>query len=284
MPRLRYGFHTSLDNKPLSSHLSTTSSQAITTQIYLGSRDITPRDKNLTLDICQERDLTFYIHTPLTSNIAHHRTDIVTRSLTTVQKQLSILDGLPSAAVLHIGKCGPLSNVIKRTQYLNVPIGTGRVKASLLFENAAGQGTELGANWDELRQLFEGIDKVSNRIGLCLDTQHLFAAGMCDFENPASIERLFEDAQSVVKGGVNLIHLNDSIKPYRSRVDRHSPLGTGYIWNEPSTSSISGFYRLLELAVESELDLICETSNVESDYQVLSQWVTRSGPQLDIVS
>jgi deoxyribonuclease-4 len=98
----------------------------------------------------------------------------------------------------------------------------------LLVENTAGAGGTIGRDFDELARIFEclGFD---DRLGLCLDTQHLFASG--------TAFSTLEDADGAVRGldaAVGLdrlacIHLNDSKVPFGSMRDRHENLGAGLI-------------------------------------------------------
>lgn len=98
----------------------------------------------------------------------------------------------------------------------------------LVFESTAGQGTNLGYKFEELRYLVDGIkDKID--IGICLDTCHMFAAGY-DIRDAESFEKTFEAFDNIV--GLKYLvafHVNDSKSPLGSRVDRHEKLGYGYI-------------------------------------------------------
>jgi apurinic endonuclease APN1 len=99
---------------------------------------------------------------------------------------------------------------------------------SVLLENAAGQGKALGKNLSELAALCEAIGE-EGRVGFCLDTAHLFEAGV-DVREPAA----WEEAISVIegrcgRGSIRFFHLNDSKTPFGSRKDRHWHIGKGEI-------------------------------------------------------
>ena len=101
----------------------------------------------------------------------------------------------------------------------------------LLFENTAGQGTNLG--W-ELAQLAAMRDRMSagDRVGFCLDTCHAFAAGYAVHEEEG-YERFMDEVESYLGADhVRLIHCNDSAKPFGSRRDRHAHLGEGELGGE----------------------------------------------------
>lgn len=241
-------------------------------QIYLGShisyecRTISAEEKEKINQCCAEHDQTFYVHCPLIANLAKVDSQ---KSVNIVCKELQQVTGLPCACVLHIGKVGTLHNVADRINEMSNAgylqhSNHSRVPYHLLLEVAAGQGTELGTNWEEIRKLYEGIDKT--QVGLCLDTQHAFASGLCKFETHEDIVKMYDDAQSFAKKAISLIHLNDSFKEYGSRVDRHAPLKAGFIWYK-NTESLQS---LVSIAKEYSTDLVSETGDTYGDICVVN--------------
>lgn len=105
---------------------------------------------------------------------------------------------------------------------------TSGIKTRLLLETTAGQGSGLGHTFEQLASI---MDKVENRdrLGICLDTAHIFAAGY-DIRTPASYRKTI-DAFDAIAGLEHLyfIHLNDSKKDLGTRVDRHEHIGEGFI-------------------------------------------------------
>ena len=208
---MRYGSHVRLGQtmlKTISQH-----SNCKCLQFYLGSnfsyacRRISTPDREQTIDYCDRYDTTFYVHCPLTAFSNLSREDVVTKSKGVVSAELSELRCLPGACVLHVGKVGTIEQVCTHINDMDIRVGAHpRMRRQLLMECAAGQGTELGKTWDDLRHLFEGLDW--NRVGLCLDTQHLFASGMSDLQSHESIVRLFDAAEEVCPAKIQLFHLN----------------------------------------------------------------------------
>ena len=105
-------------------------------------------------------------------------------------------------------------------------------KAQCLLETTAGQGSNLGWQFEHLATI---IDKVRNpdRLGVCFDTCHVFAAGY-----PMDTEKSYKSTMRKLNQtvGVKLVkafHLNDSVKPLGSRVDRHAAIGRGEMGLEP---------------------------------------------------
>ena len=98
----------------------------------------------------------------------------------------------------------------------------------LLLENTAGQGSCLGHTFEQLAYMLDGV-KQTDRVGICLDTCHAFAAGY-----EINTEAGFADMRNKIdqllpENAVAALHLNDSKKPLGSRVDRHEHIGRGEI-------------------------------------------------------
>ena len=97
-----------------------------------------------------------------------------------------------------------------------------------VIENTAGQGSNVGFAFWQLRRIIDGVEDKS-RVGVCLDTCHSFAAGY-DLSSELACERTFEEFDREV--GFEYLrgmHLNDALRPLGSRIDRHTPLGEGQI-------------------------------------------------------
>jgi len=130
---------------------------------------------------------------------------------------------------------------------------TAKIKGDLkiLLENTAGQANSMGSKFEELREI---IDKSRHpkRLGICLDSCHLYAAGY-DLHTSKSVKATMERFEEIV--GVEelkVIHLNDSKNGLGSGLDRHEHIGMGYIGEE-------GFRALLHHPTVRELPLILET-------------------------
>ena len=97
-----------------------------------------------------------------------------------------------------------------------------------VIENTAGQGTNLGYRFEHLRFIIDRVDD-KGRVGVCIDTQHAFAAGY-DMRTAEKFDAVMKELDSVVGlGYLRGMHLNDSMKELASRVDRHEVLGEGLI-------------------------------------------------------
>lgn len=98
----------------------------------------------------------------------------------------------------------------------------------LLLESTAGQGSAIGARFEELAYILEKVEK-HIPVGVCIDTCHVFAAGY-DIRTPEAWDKtLKEFDQKVGLRHLFAFHINDSVKDLGSRVDRHAHLGKGMI-------------------------------------------------------
>ena len=104
--------------------------------------------------------------------------------------------------------------------------------ASCLLETTAGQGSNLGYRFEQLAAILEGV-RDPDRLGVCVDTCHVFAAGY-PLATRAEYRQTMRQLDLIV--GLQLvkaIHLNDSKTPAGARRDRHEHIGQGYLGTEP---------------------------------------------------
>jgi deoxyribonuclease-4 len=96
----------------------------------------------------------------------------------------------------------------------------------VLLETMAGKGTEIGGSFGELKQILDGV-KLKNKMGICLDTCHVFDAGYDIVNDLEGVLEEFDRAIGLDK--LCAIHLNDSKNLMGSKKDRHERLGEGHI-------------------------------------------------------
>lgn len=109
---------------------------------------------------------------------------------------------------------------------------TRKAKAKILLETTAGQGSNLGCRFEHLATILEKV-RNPDRLGICWDTCHVFAAGY-----PTGTEKEYKATMRQFNKlvGVKLIrafHFNDSLKPFGSRVDRHAGIARGEMGLQP---------------------------------------------------
>lgn len=105
---------------------------------------------------------------------------------------------------------------------------TSGFEAKILIETTAGQGSSLGFTFEQIAGIMER-SRNPDRMGVCLDTCHIFAAGY-DFRTSEGYAEVMEKFDQLIgKGSIRVIHINDSKKCLGSRVDRHQHIGDGEI-------------------------------------------------------
>ncbi len=102
----------------------------------------------------------------------------------------------------------------------------------ILLETTAGQGTSLGHRFEHLRDIIAGV-AAPDRLGVCLDTCHVFAAGYAIASEREYRATMREFDRVIGLKRLRAFHLNDSLKPAASRVDRHAHIGRGHLGLEP---------------------------------------------------
>jgi len=101
-----------------------------------------------------------------------------------------------------------------------------RFQVRVLLETTAGQGSCLGYRFEHLAQILEGVAE-PDRLGVCLDTCHVFAAGY-GLQSKAEYRHTFRTFDRLIGlERLRAFHLNDSLKPRGSRIDRHAHIGQG---------------------------------------------------------
>jgi deoxyribonuclease-4 len=122
-----------------------------------------------------------------------------------------------------------------------------------VIETTAGQGSALGKTFEEIARIIE-LSSHQDRIGVCIDTCHIFAAGY-DIRTPENYEKTMDDFARII--GFDLlmgVHLNDAKSDFDSRVDRHHQIGKGNI-------GIEGFSQLMNDNRFDEIPIILETND-----------------------
>lgn len=171
-------------------------------------------------------------HAPYTMNLASATEKTYEFACTVIREDIRRMDELQiENLVFHpgshtgIGEEAGIANIIRG---LDQAI-TGSENITVLLETMSGKGTEIGVTFEELKAIRDGV-KHPEKIGICLDTCHVFAAGY-DIVN--DLEGVLEKFDQVL--GLDLlraVHLNDSMMPFGSRKDRHAPIGEGEIGME----------------------------------------------------
>jgi deoxyribonuclease-4 len=152
-----------------------------------------------------------------------------------IELERADLLGIPWV-VAHPGAAGSSNRdeaVVRAAEgFRDAILKTPQLSAGLLIETTAGQGSCLGHTFEEIAAMLAIIDhepSTKNRIGVCLDTCHVFAAGYPLAPASALEETIDAFDRTIGLERLVVIHANDSKKDFGSRVDRHDGIGQGKI-------------------------------------------------------
>jgi len=129
-------------------------------------------------------------------------------------------------------------------------------KVKLLVEITAGQGTNVGYTFEQIADIL-GQVRFPERMGVCFDTQHAFAAGY-DIRTPEDWERVLKEFDSIIGlDQLQALHINDSKRALASRVDRHEKIGRGLLglvpfWCLVNDERFADLPAVLETPVEDD--------------------------------
>lgn len=126
----------------------------------------------------------------------------------------------------------------------------------VLLETMSGKGSEIGRSFEELAEIRAGV-KLKNKLGVCLDTCHIFAAGYDIVNNLDGVMAEFDKIIDLQH--LKAVHLNDSLMPLGSNKDRHAPIGAGEIGAE-------ALIRFVNYPAVKNLPFILETPNDLAGY------------------
>ncbi|WP_069638161.1 deoxyribonuclease IV [Campylobacter pinnipediorum] len=180
---------------------------------------------------------------------------------------LKLLNFHPGSHLKEISEKECLDNIVK---CLNLALQeTENVR--LIIENTAGQGSNLGYKFEHLAYLIENvIDKT--RIGVCIDTCHLFAAGY-DIRDEKSYNKTMKEFDDIIGYEfLSAMHINDSKFDINSRKDRHESLGKGFL-------GLNAFKNIMNDEKIDDIPLILETiddSIWDKEIEILRNFTRRN--------
>ena len=154
----------------------------------------------------------------------------------------------------HVGQ-GAEEGIRLISEMLNASLSPD-MTTTVLLETMAGKGSEVGRSFEELKEIFDRTE-LSEKLGVCLDTCHVWDAG---YDIVGDLDGILTEFDKVI--GLNrlkAIHLNDSLNDRGSHKDRHARIGEGHIGWE-------AFTRIINHPALRELPFILETPNDDAGW------------------
>jgi deoxyribonuclease-4 len=182
-----------------------------------------------------------FLHAIYLINLGNANPDNVEKSVTSLVNYMHLADQIGAGGVIFhpgshggAGYDGVFQQVVDSIKLVLDQTPEGPL---LCLENMAGMGQHIGAKFSELGEVLKAVD--SPRLGICLDTQHAFAAGY-DLTNPEGVAGMIEEFdRDIGLDRLAAVHANDSKRACGSGVDRHDNIGEGLIGEEGFTNIMS---------------------------------------------
>lgn len=202
-----------------------------------------------------------FIHGTYLINLATEREDHLKKSVDWLKYAMKIAGELGvDGVIFHIGShkgrgldttinqiCNALSNILKEKNS----------KTMLILENSAGGGGSIGSKFSELGKIIKQVKDQNDRLKVCLDTCHAFAAGY-DIKTPTGLKSTIEEfKQEIGLKNLVVVHANDSKFNIGSGKDRHENIGEGFIGRE-------GFKNIINHPVFKDIPFILEVPGFSS--------------------
>ena len=197
------------------------------------AKEIDIEDINRLIDWMHVHDFGKIVaHAPYTMNLCAAKEDIRTFSKDMLKDDLKRMEYLPGHFYnfhpgSHVGQ-GVEKGMKLIAEALNEALWS-ECHTTVLLETMAGKGSEVGGRFEELQAIIDLVDE-KDKIGVCLDTCHIWDGGYNIVEHLDDILLEFDDIIGLER--LHAIHLNDSMNPCGAHKDRHEKLGQGYLGEE----------------------------------------------------
>lgn len=225
------------------------------------AKEVDENDVKKFLELAKENNFCKILaHAPYTINVCSADEGIRKFGIDTMKDDLQKLEYVPGNMYnfhpgSHVGQ-GEEIGIQLIIDALN-EILTKEQSTTVLLETMAGKGTEIGKTFEQLKQIIDGVN-LKEKIGVCLDTCHVYDAGY-DIVN--NLDKVLEDFDNIIGlEKLMAIHLNDDKNPFESHKDRHEKIGEG-------TIGIDAFKRIINHPKLHHLPFYLETPNELDGYK-----------------
>jgi deoxyribonuclease-4 len=274
---LRIGFHVSIDGSVDKAVERAAELGCNTFQIFTRN----PRQWNTT-KLAPETAKTFsnkvkmhqiepvFAHMPYLPNLASPRDEVYEKSVKTLTSELERCEQLKIPyLVTHLGShlgAGMQTGFTRLIDGINQALNDTAGDVTLLLENTAGTRNSMGSTLEDIQHIIVQLVH-PDRIGVCFDTSHAFAAGY-DLRTKETVEATVSKIDGIIGfERLKLVHLNDSKGDFNSGIDRHEHIGMGMIGKEGFRSILASRLGELPLIMETPKDTrrsdICNLERVK---------------------
>lgn len=198
-----------------------------------------------------------FIHTPYLLNLASPREDVYRKSVKALKDELRRADELKVPYVVthlgsHLGH-GKRKGFKRIVDAINHSFSAVENDAVLLLENTAGTRNSMGSSFEDIEYIASKIEH-RERVGICFDTSHAFAAGY-DLVSQGAVEHTLQRFDEIIGlKEFKLVHLNDSRGGLGCRIDRHEHIGIGKIGERGFRNILKSRLGQLPLILETPID------------------------------
>ena len=224
------------------------------------AKDIDPDDAARLRDLMKEHAFgPIVAHAPYTMNACAAKENLRTFAETMMADDLVRMEQTPHQLYnfhpgSHVGQ-GAERGIELIAAQLNHVLKSGQT-TTVLLETMAGKGTEVGRSFEELRAIIDRVE-LSDHLGVCLDTCHVWDAG---YDIVGDLDGVLAEFDRIIGlGRLRAIHLNDSLNPRGAHKDRHAKIGAGEI-------GLEALVRVLNHPKLRGLPFILETPNDAAGY------------------
>ena len=224
------------------------------------AKEIDPADVEAFLAFCQEKDIDRLVaHAPYTLNPCAEKENVREFALFAFEDDLKRMEYTPGQYYnfhpgSHVGQ-GVEVGIEKIAQVLNKVLFP-EMTTTVLLETMAGKGSEVGGRFEELRAIIDRVE-LSDKVGVCLDTCHLWEAGYDIVGDLDGVLAAFDEIVGLDR--LKAVHLNNSKNGMSAHKDRHATLTEG-------TFSVETIRRIITHPALENLPFILETPNDEEGY------------------
>lgn len=224
------------------------------------AKEFDKSDAGKLLDIAARNGFApFLVHAPYTFNPCSADADLRDFARKAMCEDLLRQQNLPGSYYnfhpgSHVGQ-GAEKGISMIAELLN-EILLPEQSCVVLLETMSGKGSEVGASFGEIAEIMERV-KLNRKLGVCLDTCHVYSAGYDIVKNLDGVLEEFDSKIGLER--LKAVHLNDSMTPFNSRKDRHAKIGEG-------TIGLDAIARIINHPKLSSLPFYLETPNELSGY------------------